>query len=73
MFADDDLADGWIPQRELGSIEDALTRALGVVERLSATAQTRNHARRERVAGGSKSLADALRDTLLEIDPRFDT
>ncbi len=36
-------------QRELGVLQDALTRALGVVERLSAMAHARSQAQRDRV------------------------
>lgn len=48
-LADGEVADERMLQRELGVLEDALTRALSVVGRLSAMAHARSQARRDHV------------------------
>jgi hypothetical protein len=77
VTAADGLGDGlvndpWMVQRDLGALEDALLRALGIVQRLSAIVRVEGTDRPLR----GPLLPGAVRETgfeRLNRDPRWDT
>lgn len=75
VLADDDFGDDWTLQRELGALDEALTRALKLVRRIAALAPTQPSVTTGARAPDPEARAAAALAAVggFDLDARWDT